>query len=629
MTPKAGRLEKRMIAKYIIATVCLISIFAISILHSRYMDLKISDISKNYVSKITFQSADIVNNQINSNLESLELLARLIGNLDDFQLDQMIKVIRNESKNTKYIKMGVVLQDGTIAFVEGENETEYLSQAQLASDWKYIQKVMHGGASFAGSSTRKIDGQMANVYAVPIVRNLSISGVLVVYYNDSFFDGFVMPGTFDKQGFSYLADEYGNVIYSGEGTPRASEFYDIVEELSFRWSLSGSAGEKLREDIKDGKSGVLGYSLGKERVYISYTPVYFNNWYFISIVPIDMIQEKSAGIYNNVIPSILYALILLISIGVYLAYVRHESLRRIERRIKEQSVNDESYRLIMEKTNDIIFEYDTINKTYLHTENFEKTFGYQPTKKGFLGALESDYVHPDDTVEFVRLFEEMKQTKELCETEVRIIKSDGEYIWTRIYMIGVFSSGGELGRVIGKFVDVDQKKKEMDHLKELAAKDSATGVYNKQTTRSMIKNYLENEGKHGKHAMLVIDIDDFKVVNDDHGHRLGDRVIAELGTGINRIFRSSDIKGRIGGDEFMVLIKEIEGLELVAQKATEICNLFQGKRFEGEKEVRVSASIGIAIYGKDGSTYDELYEAADRALYSCKNLKKGTFAFVE
>ncbi|HVI42470.1 MAG TPA: GGDEF domain-containing protein, partial [Anaerovoracaceae bacterium] len=157
--------------------------------------------------------------------------------------------------------------------------------------------------------------------------------------------------------------------------------------------------------------------------------------------------------------------------------------------------------------------------------------------------------------------------------------------------------------------------------------DSATGVYNKQTTEDMINAFLNGEGKYGRHAMLMIDIDDFKGINDDHGHRIGDMVISALGTELNQIFRASDIKGRIGGDEFMILMKDIEGMDLIISKAKAICHIFKNRELDENRKVDVSASIGIAIYDKDGSTYGELYEAADRALYNCKSYQKGTFAF--
>ena len=239
----------------------------------------------------------------------------------------------------------------------------------------------------------------------------------------------------------------------------------------------------------------------------------------------------------------IYILLMVLALSMYLVYMRNQRLRRFEQRMHVESIQDESYRIIMEQTDDIIFEYDTIDKTYFHTTNFQKNFGYEPTRTGFLGSLESDYVHPDDVIRFAELYEKMKQDRRLAEAEVRIINSEGEYLWTRIYMLGVFDQEGKLAKVIGKIVNIDEKKRELQYLKEKAVTDSATGVFNKQTTEEMIITYLNGEGKYGKHAMLMIDIDDFKGINDYYGHRVGDEVIASLGVELNRIFRSTDIKG--------------------------------------------------------------------------------------
>ncbi len=181
--------------------------------------------------------------------------------------------------------------------------------------------------------------------------------------------------------------------------------------------------------------------------------------------------------------------------------------------------------------------------------------------------------------------------------------------------------------VIGKIVNIDDSKKELQHLKKMAVTDSLSGIYNKKTTEDMIKSFLSGEGRFGKHAMLIADIDDFKEINDDHGHRVGDTIISAMGIQLNRIFRTTDIKGRIGGDEFMILMKDIVEMDLIISKARDICEMLGCYELEGEKQIAFSVSIGIAIYDLDGSTYEELYEAADRALYNCKNYNKGTYAF--
>ena len=513
MKSKMKDLEKTFFVKFILATFCLVSIFAISIAHSKYMDQQIADISKVYLSKISLQNADIISSQISGNLQTLK------------------------------------------------------------------------------------------------VNNL------------------IFPETLDEKGCSYIADQYGNIIFHSKSCAHSEQIDEMIRSLSDGWSLDGESGVKLRRDINESLSDTIYYIQGEEGIYISYAPIDFHDWYLVTLTGTTVAESQSKSLSDEILPAFIYILIITMTVVCYFLYMRNQRFKQLERKMHLESINDESYRMIMEQTDDIIFEYDTKDKTYFHTTNFRKNFGYEPTITGFLGSLKFDYVHPDDVVRFAELYEQMKKDRKLAEAEVRIIDSEGEYLWTRIYMLGVFDQDGRLARVIGKIVNIDEKKKELQYLKEMAVMDSATGVYNKQTTEDMIKAFLTGDGKHGKHAMLMIDIDDFKGINDDHGHRVGDSVISALGVELNHIFRASDIKGRIGGDEFMILMKDIEGIDLIVNKAEAIGQIFMNSEVDENKKIAVTASIGIAIYDKDGSTYEELYEAADRALYNCKSFQKGTFAF--
>jgi len=637
---KMKNLEKGFFVKFIIATLCLVSIFVISIAHSRYMDQRITDISKVYLSKISLQNADIISSQISGNLQTLKVIARMIGNEEEFTMGEINRILQTEVQNSEFISMGVVLMDGGLTFtpISAESLDKLKLDSSfgeepdgrkllLAADWEYIQKTMSGYFGLSGSPSHIVNGETVNIYALPIYRDAQIAGVLVSFFDEEFFNNLLIPGTLDKKGCSYIADQYGNIIFHSESCDHSEQFNKVIQSLSTGWSLEGASGVKLRGDIKGSVSDTIEYFQDQEGIYISYVPIDFHGWYLVVLTRTTVAEAQSKSIYDEIIPAFIYVLIIIMTVAGYFFYMRNQRFKRFERKMHIESINDESYRMIMEQTDDIIFEYDTMDKTYFHTANFRKNFGYDPTKTGFLGSLKFDYVHPDDVVRFAELFERMKKDRKLAEAEVRIIDSEGEYLWTRIYMLGVFDQDGILARVIGKIVNIDEKKKELQYLKEMAVMDSATGVYNKQTTEDMIKAFLTGEGKHGKHAMLVIDIDDFKGINDDYGHRVGDAVIAALGTELNHIFRATDIKGRIGGDEFMILMKDIEGIDLILSKAEAIGQIFKDREFDENKGIVASASIGIAIYDQDGSTYEELYEAADRALYNCKSFQKGTFAF--
>ena len=171
----------------------------------------------------------------------------------------------------------------------------------------------------------------------------------------------------------------------------------------------------------------------------------------------------------------------------------------------------------------------------------------------------------------------------------------------------------------------EQQREEVSALTARAETDSLTGLLNHRATRARIERYLENEGRHGSHALYLIDLDGFKQINDVYGHPEGDRVIVQNAGHIQRLFRTSDIVGRIGGDEFMVLLKNVASGDIAAQKAAELCAALQSEYSHDDGErVALTASVGVAAYN-EGETFQQLYKAADDALYGAKRSGKNRY----
>lgn len=123
----------------------------------------------------------------------------------------------------------------------------------------------------------------------------------------------------------------------------------------------------------------------------------------------------------------------------------------------------------------------------------------------------------------------------------------------------------------------------------------------------------------------MIDTDNFKQINDTQGHMIGDVVLTEIASGMKKLMRESDVVGRIGGDEFTVFMKDITSAEDAEEKAEELLHLFR-HLFESEKSpIKVSCSMGIAIYPKDGASFKEIYASADKALYQAKSKGKNNY----
>ncbi len=164
-------------------------------------------------------------------------------------------------------------------------------------------------------------------------------------------------------------------------------------------------------------------------------------------------------------------------------------------------------------------------------------------------------------------------------------------------------------------------------LKDKAETDLLTGLLNKISTEKYIQDYLEGEGKDKQAMFFLLDIDNFKKINDTMGHAFGDEVLATLGEKISTEFRATDIFGRIGGDEFVVFLKDIKTDEIRDREASRVADFF--KNFKAGEYVKYSAtaSIGAAMYPKDGTSFETLYKAADQAVYQAKRHGKNQLAF--
>lgn len=209
-----------------------------------------------------------------------------------------------------------------------------------------------------------------------------------------------------------------------------------------------------------------------------------------------------------------------------------------------------------------------------------------------------------------------------------LIKTDEKnYHWIRINARIFFWTSDESIRMISYRKNIDEEKNRELLLLERSQRDSLTGLYNKGVTEEFISLFLENKNNQdSEHVLLIFDIDDFKNVNDKYGHAFGDFVISEFALELKSQFREDDIVGRIGGDEFIVLIKNFNNNNYVLiDKLERFCSKINQKKFAEHPEFFITCSIGVAMYPEHGYVYSELYEKADQALYYAKSHGKNSY----
>lgn len=173
--------------------------------------------------------------------------------------------------------------------------------------------------------------------------------------------------------------------------------------------------------------------------------------------------------------------------------------------------------------------------------------------------------------------------------------------------------------------DVQDAKMEEEERIRLAERDELTNLLNRKETMRLIRERLQNSLEDEKHALLMIDADYFKSVNDTYGHQAGDTALKELAQEIGGSFRTSDIVGRIGGDEFFVLMTHVPDRSTVEMKTEKLLERIRQVHYG---EIYLSASIGVSIFPDDAKTMEKMYSQADKAMYTAKQTR-GNIVFAQ
>ncbi len=279
----------------------------------------------------------------------------------------------------------------------------------------------------------------------------------------------------------------------------------------------------------------------------------------------------------------------------------------------------ERHQIILNQTNDIIFEWD-INQDRIHySANWLKKFGYQPITENVSQKIpQVSHLMPQDIPGFLNLMQDVIAGLAYGETEVRVADADGHYLWCRIRATTQFNAEGKPLKAIGVILDIDSEKRLAQDLIEKAKKDHLTNLYNKNAAFRRIKEFMKQEQKTTNSAMMLIDLDNFKAINDNFGHMFGDAVLIEVAGLLKKLFHLEDIIARVGGDEFLIYIHNLPQEEILAEKAKSLINAIQNILAQELQSCHLSCSIGAAYYHKDAENFHDLYQCCDRALHSAK-----------
>lgn len=474
------------------------------------------------------------------------------------------------------------------------------------------------------------DSELEIIVSAPIISDGKVTGTLHGIYQSFDLTKIINVNSFGGEGYAVLVESDGDIIVPDNSSVCLNKddenYWTFFKRGSFDSSCTYT---DLLQNIQDKKSGIAVYSYGNQQREMYYTPVGVKDWYLLQMVTSDVVN-------NYTTPMTRMVFLLIISLCALFVIISFAVHYQMEQSRKEKAIETERFRTLADNIPGGVAELLVNDGCLVEYANdgFFQLMGY--TKEDFMhGWIEGHclrILQNEDRNSLMERIHKQIQKSNRVSVEYQIKRSDGAVCW--ISMAGkVIRNRQNESLVQAIITDVTVQKQQTSEIMESAKLDKMTQLYDKVSVTEIITRELQLPQNGSVNALLILDIDNFKQVNDTYGHPLGDVAIIMIAETLKKTFRSTDIKGRIGGDEFIVLLRNVRSMENV----TKLLATFQQKIRELELAGKVGAlscSIGgivipmIKIYA-----FDELFKQVDHNLYSAKNSQKGssnitTYAYV-
>ena len=462
-----------------------------------------------------------------------------------------------------------------------------------------------------------------------------------------------------------------NLIFRDDGRLIAApQYVDRLKETAGDFIIDRDGDDKLKAiyEAVMSRGGVDGdaIKLTEFGLYVFVTKLAGPDWYLIKVVPVSVLTKVASstaaivflfGLIALVIELIVLCTImkrkitwpLLQLTRATLAVARGHQAKELDARRPDElgrlarSFNSMRFRLD-KRDKEIIENQQRFKNAFEHSpigmaivglngeiieanENLSNTFGY--TEQELEGMQYIDLIHPDEhKYSEQRLADILDGKVTSYEVERRLVRRDGTTIWCLINVSVQVNLQGQADYVFIQSLDIDERKQAEVELNRLAFHDPLTGLANRTLLTEFLEKSIRLYRRDNSHqfAVLFLDLDGFKLVNDSLGHLAGDRLLKAIAKRLKHHTRDSDTLSRFGGDEFCILVNEFEHEYEVVELANRI-NHTLAEPFTLEREsINVSASVGIVMASAELTSAEDYLRDADSAMYHAKQQGSGNHA---
>lgn len=292
---------------------------------------------------------------------------------------------------------------------------------------------------------------------------------------------------------------------------------------------------------------------------------------------------------------------------------------------KKLEQSNEYNRAIMELSKELYFEYEIATDTLVFNEIFREIFGKDATITNFREKLENTkIIHSEELPAVIKIFKSMMSGKKQVRFEMRLISKSRVPNWYLCYASIIYDENRNPHKVVGKLATVKSLSRE-EESSMIPEEDALTKVYTKASAEAFIHETLSKQHTGVLSALMLIDIKNFKAINDILKSTKGENILTIIGELLKKQFRSTDIIGRVGVGSFMVFLKGVYDDKNALNKAEQICKAIEELYSYRYSKNNMYANIGIAFVKDQNKDYHELYSHANKALELAKKAPNSSF----
>lgn len=552
--------------------------------------------NKDRLLKTNEQSIHFVKQTLQDFESQLQLIADFSTLYHENDREAVVMMLEEMNAKNKAIDYALFDLDGVVYTT---------TEVQLDMDWEKVLSYLEEKRGLYISEVRHLQNRDEIVLALPVIVDGKVQGGVLGVYQSDYLTSIFSEAFYSGIGATLIVQKDGALVSGYQGMAVRSDFFKEMQK--FTYPNKAYDQNTMKTDIKQNKSGFVVFEKDQTRHYLSYAPIGIKDWVVVNIVNAEALSPHYFQIMErSILLSVSYAFIFL-GILCMLFYI----VRKMKK-AEEEHVSARRFEMLASlQKSAIIFEYDC-KQHYLHvSDNYEYCFGISSTiAKDIHEALKTIV-----DLENIQRMKEQIQKEGRIQLQLQLWDREHCAHWFEVEGGIIYDQRKQPASLIGFIYDIHSSYIEKERLQIQVNTDQLTHTFAKAEIMRQIEDTLINFSA-SKHALLFIDLDNFKQVNDTFGHIAGDEVLANLGNVLNEELEG--IAGRFGGDEFVLFIKNIEDGIDVKDLASRLL-----KKVEGLMAYPIGISIGVSIYGEDAHNLDELLLHADQALYASKHKGKG------